>query len=339
MNIRTLLFIPLLAMLWAFPVHAEETSLIKYSGSPIAEPHWFKDSFLELADDISEADEEGKKLIIYFHQAGCPYCYNLVQQSLLDPALSQYIQEHFDILALDLWGDREVTLPNGQVFSEKELAIHWKIQYTPTLLFFAEKPEPVLRIDGYRSKAMLAKIFDYVVTGDTKSSLAQRLIQEEQGSEATLYPSVDFSFTKQFDQIESGKPLAILFEYPGCADCDQLHRNVLTRRDTHQLLQHFTALRVDLSDDTSLTTPQGTVITAKQWAAELGLTYFPSVILLDEKQEERFRIDAYVQAYHFNTALDYVRLKKHLEFPEFQRYVNERADQLRAAGKKVVITD
>ena len=338
MKIKNLLFIPLLLALWSLPVQAEKTSLIEYSGSPIAEPFWFKESFLELADDIEEAEEEGKKLIVYFHQAGCPYCYNLVQQSLLDPVLSQYIQKHFDLIALNLWGDREVTLPDGQVFTEKELAIHWKVQYTPTLLFYSQSSEPVLRIDGYRSKAMLAKILDYVVTGDSENSLAQRLIQEKQGEESSLYPSVDFKPINTTAQVSKDKPLAILFEYPGCEDCDQLHRNVLTRRDTHQLLQHYTAVRVNLSDSSTITTPEGVETTPVEWVEQLGLTYFPSVILYDA-QEERFRIDAYVQAYHFNTALDYVRLKKYREMPEFQRYVNERADQLRAAGQKVVITE
>ena len=37
-------------------------------------PAWFKDSFLELADDVAEAADEGRRVIILFHQDGCPAC-------------------------------------------------------------------------------------------------------------------------------------------------------------------------------------------------------------------------------------------------------------------------
>ena len=35
---------------------------------------WFKDSFLDLKDDLQEADEAGKRLAIIFEQVGCIYC-------------------------------------------------------------------------------------------------------------------------------------------------------------------------------------------------------------------------------------------------------------------------
>ncbi|MEW8385293.1 MAG: thioredoxin, partial [Candidatus Thiodiazotropha taylori] len=34
-------------------------------------PSWFKNSFLDLGEDIEEAAEEGKRVILYFHQDGC----------------------------------------------------------------------------------------------------------------------------------------------------------------------------------------------------------------------------------------------------------------------------
>lgn len=318
------------------PVSAAETDLIEYHGTPIEEPYWFKDSFLELADDIEEAAEEDKKLILYFHQAGCPYCFNLVQQSLLDPLLSQYIQTHFDVIALDLWGDREVTLPDGAIYSEKELAIHWKVQYTPTLIYFAGSPEPVLRIDGYRGKEMLARILDYVQSGDTETSLAQTLIKQD--TSKSLYPSTAFNEGDELSGIDHGKPVAILFEYPGCEDCDQLHRRVLSRRDTNELLSGYQTYRVNIADAKQLVLPDAK-ITAKEWSEKLGLSFFPSMVLLDKNHQERFRIDGYVQAFHFNTALDYVAGKHYEKFPEFQRYINARADQLRASGKNVIITE
>lgn len=332
------LFTPLLLLFWLSSsiVVAEQTQLLRYTGSEIEAPHWFKDSFLDLSEDIEDASDSGKKLMIYYHQAGCPYCYNLVQQSFLDPALSQYIQAHFDLIALNLWGDREVTLPDGAVLSEKELAKKWKIQYTPTLLFFDGGDEPVLRIDGYRSREMMAKILDYVVSGNTETSLAQTLITLDQS--ASLYPSTTFKTINPPSEESNAQPIALLFEYPGCEDCIQLHKQVLSRSDTFKQLERYRSYRIDVSKEKEFSFPNGSVMNGADYATSQGLTYFPSVLLLDSSGKEKLRIDGYVQSFHFNTALEYVRDKVYLREPEFQRYINERADRLREQGENVVIT-
>ena len=334
---KQVLFFLLISISASIYADNNSTQLIEYSGATIEEPYWFKDSFLDIAEDINEAEEEGKHLLIYFHQAGCPYCYNLVQQSFLDPQFSEFIQKHFDVVALNLWGDREVTLLNGDLVSEKQLAIQWNVQFTPTLLFYRSGEGKPLRINGYRSKKDLAKIFDYVITGTEKASFAQSLINNSATDK--LYPSKDF---KQIDILSSDdqqKPIAVLFEYPGCLDCEQLHKQVLSRKDTHQLLLPYQVVRADLSSEHLITLDNDTQFTAQQWADKLGLTYFPSVVLYDENLKERFRIDGYVQRFHFHASLEYVSDKIYQRLPEFQRYINERADRLRQAGKNIKITE
>lgn len=323
---------------------ANDTQLIQYSGSAIEEPYWFKESFLDITDDINEAEEAGKHLLIYFHQAGCPYCYNLVQQSFLDSHLSEFIQKHFDVVALNLWGDREVTLPDGTLITEKQLAIKLNIQFTPTLLFYSNAQEAPLRINGYRSKEDLAKVFDYVLTGTTEDTLAQALIRNattevKSSMNTRLYPSKTFQTLKTLSLQRNYKPTAVLFEYPDCQDCQQLHKKVLSRKDTDQLLSEYLAVRANLSSNELIDIDEETSLTAKQWADDLGLTYFPSLVLYDENFEEKFRIDSYVQRFHFQSALEYVSGKIYLRLPEFQRYINERADRLRQAGKNIHITE
>ena len=36
------------------------------------QPAWFKDSFLDVREDIAEATKSGRRLMLYFHQDGCP---------------------------------------------------------------------------------------------------------------------------------------------------------------------------------------------------------------------------------------------------------------------------
>ena len=45
-------------------------------------PEWFKESFLEIADDAIEAAEADKHLILFMHLNECPYCAKVLEESL-----------------------------------------------------------------------------------------------------------------------------------------------------------------------------------------------------------------------------------------------------------------
>ena len=120
---------------------------------------WFHDSFLDLNEDLAEAEAEGKRLMIVWEQRGCPYCKRMHEVNLRIPRIVDSIEQDFMVLQLNMWGDREVTDFDGEVLKEKDLATKWRIQFTPTLQFFptsandvAGKPgreAEVVRIPGY----------------------------------------------------------------------------------------------------------------------------------------------------------------------------------------------
>ena len=84
-----------------------ETSLGTFLGAkPTEYPPWFKESFLEFADDIAEAAEQGKRVMLLFHQDGCPYCNLLVERNLSQKNIVDFMQSNFSVIALNMWGDR-----------------------------------------------------------------------------------------------------------------------------------------------------------------------------------------------------------------------------------------
>lgn len=290
-------------------------------GQEIPQPDWFKDSFLELADDLEEAADEGKELVLYFHQQGCPYCYNLITQIFADPEVSQYMQERYHLIALNLWGDRVVILPDGSEMSEKDLAVALRIQYTPTLLFLNGEGTPKLRLDGYRHKQQFMQQLA-VLNGQSA-----RPVPQSSGSQGALTLA-----------IETGQqPLAIQFITDQCESCREFERDILSRGQTRELLQQFQLLQINLSLNPLLHLPDGRLIQARQWARELGISGYPAWLMLDNSGQEQFRIDAYVRAFHFNSALEYVAGEHYKTQPEFQRFINERGDRLRAQGQHVDI--
>ncbi len=120
------------------PAQAEK-HLLPYLGPNEEGLHiqpWFKNSFLDLAEDVEEAAAENKQLVIFWEQRGCPYCREMHRVNLRIPEIVDYIKENFVVLQLNLWGDKEVTDFDGEVTTEKKLARKYRVQFTPTLQFF-----------------------------------------------------------------------------------------------------------------------------------------------------------------------------------------------------------
>ena len=76
-------------------------------------PAWFSESLLELREDVAEAAKHGKRVMLYFGQDGCPYCKRLMEVNFRQAAIAAKAQKNLVALALNIWGDREVTWVDG----------------------------------------------------------------------------------------------------------------------------------------------------------------------------------------------------------------------------------
>jgi thioredoxin-related protein len=112
-------------------------------------PAWFSESLLDLREDVAEAAAQDKRVMLYFGQDGCPYCKALMQTNFSQKGIVDKTRRHFVAIALNIWGDREVTWTDGRRMPEKRFAALLKVQFTPTLVFFDEKGRVVHRINGY----------------------------------------------------------------------------------------------------------------------------------------------------------------------------------------------
>ncbi len=136
---------------------------------------WFLNSFLDLREDMADSADEGKQLAILWEQRGCPYCKETHMVNLRIPEVVDYIKANFNVVQLNLWGDREVTDVDGEVTTEKKLARKYRVQFTPTLQFFPKtlaednaKPGheiEVWRLLGYWKPFHFMNSFVYVHSG------------------------------------------------------------------------------------------------------------------------------------------------------------------------------
>jgi thioredoxin-related protein len=132
----------------AFTVHAQDREV----------PHWFPESFLEFPQDVKEAARDGKRLMLYFWQDGCPFCRKMTETTLADRATVHAVRTKFVPVALNIYGERELVWTDGRTMREKELARGLGIRGTPTLLFLDERGVAVARRVGYLPPERLAAL-------------------------------------------------------------------------------------------------------------------------------------------------------------------------------------
>ena len=125
-------------------------------------PDWFKASFLDVREDIDEAAVAGKRVMLYFYQDGCPYCAKLLNDNFGNRAIADKARQAFDVIAINMWGDRGVTDLSGEATTEKAFAAALRVQYTPTLLFMDEQGKVILRINGYFAPHKFDVALDFV---------------------------------------------------------------------------------------------------------------------------------------------------------------------------------
>ena len=297
-------------------------------------PDWFKESFLDIREDIAEAEAAGRRVLLYFYQDGCPYCKKLLETNLAQRDIVEAMRRHFDVIAINIWGDREVTGLNGEMLSEKRFAEKLRVQYTPTLLFLDEAGKVVLRLNGYYPPDKFKVALDYVSGRHEKRQSIREFFAERQPpassgrlhrEEGHLQPPY------RLDTLRSGKPLLVLFEQKDCPPCDELHLDIFKRPESRELLKQFDIVLLDMWGKEPVVTPDGKSTTARDWAKALGVQYAPSMLFF-QNGKEVFRAEAYLKAFHIQSALDYVASRGYLKQPNFQRFLQARAEALESKG-------
>lgn len=274
--------------------------------------------------------------MLYFGQDGCPYCKALMQVNFSQRPIVDKARRHFVAIALNVWGDREVTWLDGRTQSEKALAARLKVQFTPTLIFLDESGAVALRVNGYYPPRRFEAALDYVAGAmERKLSFQDWLAANyREEASASLHDQPFFLAPPlELRRRPGARPLAVLFETPYCAGCDELHREGFARAEVKAELAKVDVARVSLADAQLLVTPDGRRLSAERWARELAIAYAPSIVFFDGAREV-FRIEAYVRPFHLASSFAYVSSRAYRREPSFQRYLQARAEAMRRRGEE-----
>lgn len=307
-------------------------------------PDWFKASFLDFSEDVAEANDENRHVLIYFHQDGCPYCAKLVEDNFHNEALVKKLKAGFDVIETNMWGDRELVDWTGQDFTEKEFSAHMRVQFTPTIIFLDANGKIVLRLDGYQAIDKMHATLDYIANQEyLKQSYASYISSLKPNKTGKLNANPIFEkgphMLSRSQTLPSEKYLAVFFEEPNCADCDFFHQSLMKLPQTQQYLSKMQVVRFNALSDEKLITPSGKRTIAKKWYEDLQLAYKPAIVFFDKSGNEIIRKDAMFKEFHLHSIMTYVLSGAYQTQSSFQRYIEHKADALREKGITVNIWD
>jgi thioredoxin-related protein len=312
----------------------------KLSGGSMHEvPEWFKESFLDISEDVSEADANNKHFMIFMDLEGCPYCTKMLNENFIaQNKTSEFIKKYFDVINIDVKGSREISWDKDTTLTEKALAEKLEIQYSPTILFFNKNKEVVVRVNGYRNKDDFKYILEFVQGKYYEQmSLTQYL---EKITKETLYTFIENKMFKDLKDLSKIKtPLAVIFEDGSCTQCDYFHNRLLKDKDVLKEFKNFTIVRLNANSDEQIIDVDGNKTTAKEWVKKINLDYRPGILLYDNKKLIS-TVDALLYPFHFKELLRYVGEKHYKKYPKsYLDYLRVRQSELLKQGININLAE
>ncbi|NOC46394.1 MULTISPECIES: thioredoxin family protein [unclassified Ruegeria] len=147
---------------------------------------WMRDTFKDLREDLEEASDEGKRLVLLIEQQGCIYCKKMHEEVFPQPDLAAYIEENFFVVQLDLHGSTTATDFDGEESEQRALMRKWGILFTPTLVFLSEEvPEDATAIDA--AVAVMPGAFSKGTTLDLFTWVFEKRYELENGEDFQRY--------------------------------------------------------------------------------------------------------------------------------------------------------
>ena len=344
--IRPLAFIGVLvtAMAWSLAgADSMDTYRIGPGGQANVEyPTWFKDSFLDIAGDLDEARQAGKRGVVLFISAkNCNHCQAFLDVTLSEPGTYERVSSQYDFIGLDIFSDVEITDVDGTTSTVAEFVTAQKARLTPTLLIYGtEVNTRLLKLVGFYPPERFNRVLDYIdgehyrnlqlrdyLRGDTPQTVAAEAVPVDH----TLFERPPFALDRS--RIHGQRPLLVVFDQPGCGACARFREGVLSDPEVRQLMRSFDAVHLDSTDATTpLITPAGKRMNPKDWADQLQLEYDVSVVFFDEAGKEVFRLDSESGRDRVRGAMQYSLDKGYLRHENMQRWSREKRMRQAATG-------
>jgi thioredoxin-related protein len=163
------------------------------------------------------AARDGKRVMIYIGQDGCPYCTRLMTANFSQPAIVDKTRRHFVAIALNLWGDRATVWTDGRAMPKRRWRANWACSSRPRCCSSTSGGRWSCGLDGYYPPQRFDAVLDYVAARkeDTEplGDYLRRVVREP--ASPTMHDEPFFAGPPyDLQRRTGGKPLAVVFEAP-----------------------------------------------------------------------------------------------------------------------------
>ena len=152
-------------------------------GDP-AQP-FFDTTFGDFSEELETVKTEGKQgILIMFEMDECPFCQRMKTTVLNRPEVHEYFKKHFNIFAVDIEGDVEMTDFSGASMTQKDFALKsHRVRATPVFAFFDVEGNLMTKFIGATGDASeFMWLGNYVVEGRYKDTTFQQYKRERQAA-------------------------------------------------------------------------------------------------------------------------------------------------------------
>jgi thioredoxin-related protein len=253
----------------------------------------------------------------------------MLEESFTAEPLSSYIQQHFDVIAINIQGDREIAFNEEISVSDKKLGEILKVYSTPALLFLNEDNKTIVRVNGYRAPERFQLVLEFVATRSYRTtSLGDYLQAKLDKNVYQLRPNPLFSDVTDLSSVDG--PLMVIFEDGSCYDCNEFHDGILAHEQVREEIAPFTIVRLDADSNATIKDVYGNETTPAELARKHEMIYRPGVLVFDEGNLLR-RHDSLTFPHHFKESMRYVAGGYYQQM-DYQSYSQQRTEELLAAG-------
>jgi len=299
-------------------------------------PSYFKDSFLDISEDVAEAAKNNKHLMIFVDLSGCPYCAKMLKESFESEPIKSYIIKHFDVIHISMNGNREVTWDEDTIYTEREFVRKLKIYFSPTIFFLDGDKNIVARVNGYRSPQDFLNILKFVSGKYYKKYSLEEYLQTL--NKKNIYKFRQNSIFKKITDLSKIKtPLMVIFEDNSCSLCDFYHDKIFSNQEVKKEMKKFTIVRFDANSNKSIITPEGKKSTPKEWVKELDFDFRPGILLYNDG-ELISKVDALLFSFHLKELFRYVSRKYYEKYNGYLTYLKIRQKELLKKGVDINIS-
>ncbi len=121
-------------------------------------------AFLPFDEALKQAQQQQRRVFLYFGRHGCPSCEKTNRESFTDPRVVERFNANYVLAYVDSESGDRLRLPSGERITEMELGVRLKVFGTPFFYFMEPSGAAILRAPGYQSADDFL-LFDSFVSG------------------------------------------------------------------------------------------------------------------------------------------------------------------------------